>query len=50
MGSEPLPALTVATLRAELEDSDLPCRVDLLEQRDLPAAWEQTLAEQSEPL
>jgi predicted nucleotidyltransferase len=50
MGSEALLALTVATLRADLEDSDLPFRVDLLEERDLPAAWDQTFAEHSEPL
>lgn len=39
LGDAPVPALTLARLRADLEDSDLPFRVDLLEARDLPAAW-----------
>ncbi len=39
MGAEPLPALTLASLRADFEDSDLPFRVDVLEERDLPDAW-----------
>lgn len=39
MGTEPLPDLVLATLRADLEDSDLPFRVDLIEARDLPANW-----------
>jgi type I restriction enzyme S subunit len=37
MGDAPLPALTLAHLRADFEDSDLPFRVDVLEARDLPA-------------
>lgn len=48
MGSEPLPDLVLATLRGDLEDSDLPFRVDLIEARDLPAAWMPHLDVQSE--
>lgn len=36
IGAEPLSDLTLANLRADFEDSDLPFRVDLLEARDLP--------------
>jgi type I restriction enzyme S subunit len=39
MGREALQDLVLALLRADLEDSDLPFRVDLLEARDLPLAW-----------
>ncbi len=39
MGDAPLPELALAHLRADFEDSDLPFRVDVVEQRDLPAAW-----------
>jgi uncharacterized protein len=39
MGAAPVPELTLAHLRADFEDSDLPFRVDVMEQRDLPAAW-----------
>jgi predicted nucleotidyltransferase len=39
MGDQPLPDLVRAQLVAEFEDSDLPFRVDVLELRDLPAAW-----------
>jgi uncharacterized protein len=39
MGDAPLPELTLAHLRADFEESDLPFRVDVVEQRDLPAAW-----------
>ncbi|WP_295392262.1 nucleotidyltransferase family protein [uncultured Thiodictyon sp.] len=48
MGGEPLPNLVLATLRADFEDSDLPFRVDLLESRDLPAAWITSFNDQSE--
>lgn len=34
MGCEPLPDLVLANPRTDLEDSDLPFRVDLLEERD----------------
>ena len=39
MGREALSDLALAHLRADLEDSDLPFRVDLLEARDLPQTW-----------
>jgi predicted nucleotidyltransferase len=39
MGDDPVPALVLAELRDDLDDSDLPFRVDVLEWRDLPAAW-----------
>jgi predicted nucleotidyltransferase len=48
MGAEPLPALTLARLRADFEDSDLPVRVDVLEERDLPRAERAALMEQTE--
>jgi uncharacterized protein len=47
MGEEPVPELVLAHLRADLEDSDLPFRVDLLELRDLPATWIERFREQS---
>jgi predicted nucleotidyltransferase len=47
MGEEPVPELVLANLRADLEDSDLPFRVDLLELRDLPATWIERFREQS---
>ena len=50
MGTDPVSDLRLATLRAELEDSDLPFRVDLLEERDLPDAWASSFKEHSEPL
>jgi predicted nucleotidyltransferase len=50
MGSDPVSDLRLATLRAELEDSDLPFRVDLLEERDLPDAWASSFKAHSEPL
>jgi predicted nucleotidyltransferase len=39
MGAEPPPDLVLANLRADFEDSDLPFRVDLLVERDIPATW-----------
>jgi uncharacterized protein len=39
MGREALPDLALAHLPADLEDSDLPFRVDLLEAHDLPLVW-----------
>ncbi len=50
MGREALPDLVLAHLRADLEDSDLPFRVDLLEARDLPLAWGQGFAVASVPV
>ena len=49
MGAEPLPALALARLRADFEDSDLPFRVDVLEVRDLPDAWMSAGKEHTEP-
>jgi len=48
MGEEPVPDMALVHLRADLEDSDLPFRVDLLEFRDLPDAWVDRFREQSE--
>jgi predicted nucleotidyltransferase len=48
MGEEPVPDLVLAHLRADLEDSDLPFRVDLLQLRDLPVAWVDRFRRQSE--
>jgi predicted nucleotidyltransferase len=45
LGAEPLPALTLARLRADFEDSDLPFRVDVIEERDLPAGTRPTLVQ-----
>lgn len=39
MGDPPVADLTLAHLRADFEESDLPFRVDVIEQRDLPAGW-----------
>lgn len=50
MGDEPLPDLVRANLVADLEESDLPFRVDLIEARDLPAAWAAGLDARSEPI
>jgi predicted nucleotidyltransferase len=50
MGLEPIPDLALARLRADFEDSDLPFRVDVIEERDLPAASASALLEQAEPL
>jgi predicted nucleotidyltransferase len=50
MGAEPLPDLTLADLRADFEDSDLPFRVDLLEARDLPPHALATFMQRSESL
>lgn len=50
MGPEALPDLALAHLRADLEDSDLPFRVDLLEARDLPLAWAQGFEAASLPV
>ncbi len=50
MGAEPLPDQVLAHLRADLEDSDLPFRVDLLEARDLPEAWLPGLWERAVPV
>jgi len=48
--SDPVPGLRLAALRTELEESDLPFRVDLLEERDLPDAWASGFKAHSEPL
>jgi predicted nucleotidyltransferase len=48
MGSAPIPDLTLASLRAGFEDSNLPFRVDLVEGRDLPDAWATGFPERSE--
>lgn len=45
LGAEPLPALTLARLRADFEDSDLPFRVDVIEERDLPAGTRPNLVQ-----
>ena len=50
MGSEPIPDLTLASLRADPEHSDLPFRVDVLDERDLPPRWLDGFAQRSEPL
>lgn len=50
MGAEPLPGLTLARLRADCEDSDLPFRIDVLEERDLPKAGRTAFMEQTEPV
>lgn len=50
MGSAPIPDLTLANLRADLEDSDLPFRVGVVEEGDLPSTWASNFAECSEPL
>ena len=50
MGAEPIPDLTLASLRADLEDSDLPFRVDVLHERDLPPHWLDGCAQRSEAL
>jgi len=36
LSERPLPAITLAELRADLEESDLPFRVDVVEWTDLP--------------
>lgn len=46
MGSEPIPDLALASLRADFEDSDLPFRVDVIEERDLPPASRTSRVEQ----
>jgi len=46
MGSEPIPDLALASLRADFEDSDLPFRVDVIEERDLPLASRASRVEQ----
>jgi predicted nucleotidyltransferase len=50
MGAEPLPAITLARLRADFEYSDLPFRVDVLEERDLRDAGRAAFMEQTEPV
>ncbi len=50
MGDEPLPAPVRAHLVADLDDSDLPFRVDLIEARDLPASWAAGFEGRSEPI
>lgn len=47
MGDDPLPVLALAELRDDLDDSDLPFRVDVLEWRDLPAAWRSEIVARS---
>lgn len=48
MGSAPTPDLMLASLRADSEDSNLPFRVDLVEERDLPDAWATGFPDRSE--
>lgn len=50
MGDDPIPAAAAAELRADLEDSDLPFRVDVVEWRDLPVDWRHRMAPQSRPI
>ena len=50
MGSEPVPDLALASLRADFEDSDLPVRVDVIEERDLPEASTSGSADRLETL
>jgi uncharacterized protein len=50
MGDLPIPASAVAELRADLEDSDLPFRVDVVEWRDLPEYWRPEIAARSRPI
>jgi uncharacterized protein len=50
MGDEPLADLVRANLVADLEESELPFRVDLIEARDLPAAWVEGFDARSEPI
>jgi predicted nucleotidyltransferase len=50
MGREALPDLALAHLPADLEDSDLPFRVDLLEARDLPPIWTEGFESMSVPV
>lgn len=50
MGDEPLPAPVRANLVADLEDSDLPFRVDLIEARDLPTSWAAGFEDRSESI
>lgn len=50
MGDEPLADLVRASLVADLEESDLPFHVDLIEARDLPAAWAAGFDDRSEPI
>lgn len=44
MGDDPVPALTLEELRDDLDDSDLPFRVDVLEWRDVPETWRPGIA------
>ena len=50
MGDEPLPDLVRANLVADLEESDLPFRVDLIEAPDLPASRTAGFEARSEPI
>jgi hypothetical protein len=50
LGSEPIPDLALASLRADFEDSDLPFRVDVIEERDLPETWTSGCADRLEPI
>lgn len=47
MGDDPVSALTLAELRDDLDDSDLPFRVDVLEWRDVPRTWKNEVRNQS---
>lgn len=50
MTDAPLGAVTLAELRADLDESDLPFRVDVVEWWDLPAGLRQEVERRSEPV
>ena len=50
MTSEPLPELALASLRADLEDSALPFRVDIVRHADLPDRLRALVEHAAEPL
>lgn len=50
LGEEPLPALVLAQLRADFEDSDLPFQVDLVSWADLPPSMQQHILQHSQPI
>ena len=50
MASEPLPELALASLRADLEDSALPFRVDTVRHADLPDRLRALVERAAEPL
>lgn len=50
MGEEPIPDPVLAELNADLDDSNLPFRVDVVLWREAPPSLRETIAQRSTPI